>query len=93
MKRRDFIALLGGAAAAWSLAPSAQQPDAGDRISPQSGIARRQCGPSARSCVRASKTPALVEGENVAIEYRWAEEQVDRSPPSWRPTWFAGKSP
>src|SRR5262249_24211987 len=77
VKRRDFITLLGGAAA-WPLAASAQQavPVVGylDPRSPDA-ISERL-----RAFRQGLKETGHVQGENVAIEYRWAENQLDRLP-------------
>jgi putative ABC transport system substrate-binding protein len=79
VKRREFITLLGGTAAAWPLVARAQQP-----AMPVVGYLNSATPEGFSSYLRALrqglKESGYVESENLAIEYRWAEDQIDRLP-------------
>jgi putative ABC transport system substrate-binding protein len=79
MRRRDLITFIGGAVA-WPLAVDAQQ-----RTMPVVGFLRSTSREDSTRLITAFqqglKLGGYVEGENVTIKYRWADNQVDRQPP------------
>ena len=87
LRRRQFITLLGGATAAWPLAARAQQRATAQAQEPETPVIGFLGAVSpdgyterVRAFRQGLKEAGFVEGENVGIEYRWAENQLNRLP-------------
>jgi putative ABC transport system substrate-binding protein len=75
LKRREFIALLGGAATGWPLATQAQQP-----AMPVVGFLGSEIDAHFPAFHKGLAEAGYVDGRNVAVEYRWSEGHVERFP-------------
>src|SRR6516162_1312727 len=78
MTRREFIALLGGPAAAWPLASRAQQADRMRRIGVLMGVEDPQYRLRIEAFVQRLRQLGWIEGRNVQIDYRWGASDADR---------------
>ena len=79
IRRRDLIMLVGGAAAAWPLAARAQQ-TATTVVGFLNGESAVSYAPMVAAFRRGLSTVGYVEGQNLAIEFRWSENQPDQLP-------------
>jgi putative ABC transport system substrate-binding protein len=78
MRRREFVSLIGSAAAAWPFVARAQQPAM--PVVGFLGVASAGTQPYLTAFRQGLGETGYVEGQNVAIEYRWAEDQYNRLP-------------
>jgi putative ABC transport system substrate-binding protein len=81
MRRREFIALLGGAAAAWPVAARGQQPGQMRRIGVLMGIGDTdpEANPRVEALQGGLKDLGWTEGHNIHLEYRWTAGSLDRT--------------
>ena len=91
MRRREFITLIGGAAAAWPVAARAQQAGKLPTIGYMGSSTPTAQQPSTRAFVQRLGELGWIEGRTVAIEYRWAEARIERFSPKSPPSSWASR--
>ena len=91
MQRRDFIKVIAGPIGTWPLAARAQQPKM-PVIGFMNAASAKGYARHLSAFLKGLSETGYVDGQNVAIEYRWAEGQNDRLP-AWRPIWFIVRLP
>ena len=81
MRRRDFITLVGGAAAGWPLAARAQQPDRVRRLGVMTDTAENNPEGQARVAALRQRLRELgwLEGRNLKVDYRWSESNIEHA--------------
>src|SRR4030095_5285922 len=80
MRRREFIALVGGAAAGWPLAARAQRTEL-PVIGVLGSLFPHENNNPLHAFRQGLKDEGYIEGQNIIVEYRWAEDQNSRLPP------------
>ena len=80
MRRREFITLLGGTAAAWPLAARAQQPGKLTTIGFLGATTPSAQGPWTAAFVQRLREVGWIEGRSVAIQYRWGDRRRRKGP-------------
>jgi putative ABC transport system substrate-binding protein len=80
IRRREFITLLGGAAAAWPVATRAQQPERVRRVGVLMGYSESDPEPHRwiEALMQGLQQQGWIEGRTIGIEYRWATGNVER---------------
>jgi putative ABC transport system substrate-binding protein len=79
MKRRSFLTLLGGAAAAWPMLARAQQRTV-PLVGYLSGLSHNAYPTAMMAVLQGLKESGYVDGQNVTIDYRWADGRNERLP-------------
>jgi putative ABC transport system substrate-binding protein len=84
VRRREFMTLIGGAAAAWPIAARAQQPGKPPTIGYLGSATPATQGQWVAAFVQRLRELGWIEGRSIAIEYRWAEGRTDPVKPASR---------